>query len=100
MLVVVISEVHSIATSIAHDEKLHKAHEGVGVTITSFLFVANNLLNGFEWRNTVAFEFYLNQRQTVDENDDVVALATVGGVDRELVNHLKLILAPVAGIDK
>ena len=47
MLVVVISEVHSIATSIAHDEKLHKAHEGVGVTITSFLFVANNLLNGF-----------------------------------------------------
>ena len=48
----------------------------------------------------MAFEFYLNQRQTVDENDDIVALATVGGVDRELVNHLKLILAPVAGIDE
>jgi len=100
MLVVVVGEVHGIATAIAHDEELHEAHEGIGVTIASFLLVAHNLLNGFEGRYAVAFELDLHQWKTIDEDDDIVALVAIGCVDRELVDYLKIVFAPVTKVDK
>ena len=100
MLVVVVGEVHGIATAIAHDEELHEAHEGIGVTIASFLLVAHNLLHGFEGRYAVALELDLHQWKTIDKDDHIVALVAIGGVDRELVDYLKIVFAPIAKVDK
>ena len=100
MLVVVVGEVHGIATAIAHDEELHEAHEGIGVTITSFLLIAHNLLHGFEGRYAVTLELDLHQWETVDENDYIVALVAIGCVDRELVDYLKIVFAPVTKVNQ
>ena len=46
MLVVVVGEVHGVATAVAHNEQLHEAHQRTQVAITTVLLIAHNLLNG------------------------------------------------------
>ena len=100
VLVVVIGKVHSVAAAVADDEELHETHQRIGVAVTAVLLVADNLFNSLHRRNAVALELNLYQWQAVDQDDDVVALATIGGIDSELVHHLIVILAPVPQVHK
>lgn len=100
VLVVVVGEVQGVGAAVADDEELHEAEERVGVAVAAVLLVIDNLLDGLEGRDAVVFEFDLDERESVDEDDDVVALSTVGSVDGELVDDLEVVFAPVAEVDE
>ena len=98
MLIIVVGEVHRVAASVADNEELHEAHQRVGVAIATILLVVNDLFHRLHRRNTVTLQLNLDQRQSVDENDDIVSLVAICGVNSELVHHLVIVLAPVAKV--
>ncbi len=100
VFVVVVGEVHRVTATVADDEELHEAHQRIGVAVSTILLVADNLFNSLQRGNAVAFKLNLDQGQAVDQDDDVVALAAVGGINGELVHHLIVILAPVPQVYK
>ena len=100
VLIVIVGEVHCVAAAVADDEKLHEAHQRIGVSVSPVLLVADNLFNRLHRGNAMAFKLNLHQGQAVDQNDNIVALVAVGGIDGELVHHLIVILAPVPQVHK
>lgn len=98
VLVIIVGEVHRVAAAVAYNEQLHEAHQCIGVAVAAVLLVVHNLFNGLHRRNAVALELNLDQRQTIYEDDDIVALAAISSVDGELVHHFIVVLAPVPQI--
>lgn len=46
------------------------------------------------------FQLDLHQRQPVDQQNDIIAVVAVIGIDAKLVDDFKLVFAPVAQIDQ
>ena len=96
---VVVGEIPGIA-SIADDEKLHEAQQRLGVAIAGVVLVVNDLLHGPARADAEGFQLDLHHRHAVDEQDDIVTLVAVVGVDAELVDDLEGVLAPVLDVDE
>ena len=85
---------------IADDKKLHKAHQGIAITIAGVVLVLDNLLHGAARADFQCLEFDLHHRYAVNEQDHVIAVVTAAGVDTQLADHLEMVFAPVLDIDQ
>ncbi len=91
---VVVGEVPG-AVAVADDKQLHKAEQCLGVAVAGVVLVLDNLLHGPARVHAQGFELDLHTGHTVDEQDDVVAVVAVVGVDAQLVDDLVVVFAPV-----
>ena len=96
---VVIGEVVG-AVAIADDEELDEAKERLGVTVAGVIFVIDDLFHRPAGAGAQRLEFDLHDGDAIDQQDDVVAMVAVGGVDAELVDHLEGVFAPILDIDE
>jgi len=96
---IVVREVPSIDV-VADDEELHEAQERAGVAVAGIVLVIDDLLHRSPGADAERLELDLNDRHAIHEQDDVVAVVAVVGVDAELVDDLERVLAPVLDIDE
>ena len=96
---VVVGEVLG-AVAVADDEELEEAEQRLGVAVAGVVLVIDDLLHGPAGADAEGLQFDLNDGHAVDEQDDVVAVVAVVGVDAELVDDLEGVLAPVLDVDE
>ncbi len=96
---VVVGEVVG-AVAVADDEELHEAEERARVAVAGVVLVFDDLLDGAAGVDAEGLEFDLHDGHAVDEQDDVVAVVAVVGVDAELADDLEGVLAPVVDVDE
>ena len=96
---VVVGEIPGIG-AVADDEELHETEERPGVAVAGVVLVVNDLLHGPAGADAEGFQLDLDAGHAVDEEDDIVALVAVVGVDAELVDHLEGVFAPVLDVDQ
>ena len=96
---VVVGEVIGVG-AVADDEQLQKAQQRFGVAVARIVFVINDLLHGAARVDGQCLQFHLYARHPVDEDEHVVAVVAVVGVDAQLVNHLEGVFAPVLDVDQ
>ncbi len=96
---VVVGEVPGIA-AVADDEELQEAQQGLAVAVAGVVLVIDDLLHGPARADGEGFQLDLHHRHAVDEQDHVIAVVAVVGVDAELVDHLEAVLAPVLDVDQ
>lgn len=99
MLVVVVGEVEGIAF-ITDYEQLHETEQRVGVAVAGVAFVVDDLLHGAARADMQGFQLDLHHRQAVDQEDNVVAVVAVVGIDAKLVDDFKVVFAPVPDVDQ
>ena len=88
------------AVAVADDEELHEAEQRFRVTVAGVVFVFDDLLHGPARTNAEGLQLDLHHRHAVDEQEDIVAVVAVVGVDAELVDDLERVLAPVFDVDQ
>ena len=96
---VVVGEVVG-AVAVGDDEELHEAQERARVAVAGIVLVVDDLLDGAARVDAERLQFDLDDRHAVDEQDDVVAVVAVVGVDAELADDLEAVLAPVVDVDQ
>ena len=96
---VVVGEVPGVG-AVADDEELHEAEERPGVAVAGVVLVFDDLLHGPAGADAEGLQLDLDDGHAVDEQDDVVAVVAVVGVDAELVDDLEGVLAPVLDVDE
>ena len=94
---VVVGEVVG-AVAVADDEQLHEAQQRLGVAVAGVVLVFDDLLHGPARVHAQGFQLDLHAGHAVDEQDDVVAVVAVVGVDAQLVDDLEVVLAPVLDV--
>ncbi len=99
VLAMVIGKIPGIGL-VAHNEKLHKAEQRIGIAVAGVVFIVNDLLHGTARTDIQCLEFNLHNRHAVDQQNHVIAVIAVLRVDSQLVDHLKGIFAPVLDIDQ
>ncbi len=96
---VVVGEIQRVGL-IADDEELDEAQQRFGVAVAGIVLVFDDLLHRPPGADAEGFEFNLGHGDAVDQEDDVVAVVAVIGVDAELVDDFKCVLAPVLDVDE
>ena len=71
-----------------------------GVAVAGVVLVLDDLLHGPARVDAERLQLDLHDRHAVDEQDDVVAVVAVVGVDAELADDFKGVLAPVLDVDQ
>jgi len=79
MLVVIICKIISISL-IANDKQLNKTEQGLHVAIAWIIFVIHDLLHGSPRTDIIGFQFDLNNRNTVDKQNNIVTMVAVIGI--------------------
>src|SRR5690606_27452179 len=92
-------EIARIAT-ITDDKQLHEAQQSIGIAVTSIVFILNDLFHSPAWTDLERLKLNLHQWQTVDQQDHVVPMVADIRVDTQLVNHFKVVLAPLANVNE
>ena len=77
-----------------------KAEKRLGVAVAGVVLVVDDLLHGPARADAEGFQLDLNDRHAVDQQDDVVAVMAVVGVDAELIDDFEGVLAPVLDVDE
>ncbi len=88
------------AVAVADDVKLHEAQQRPGVAVAGVVIVFDDLLHRPAWIHAEGFQLDLHAGHAVDEQDDIVAVVAVVGVDAELVDDLEGVFAPVLEVDQ
>ncbi len=96
---VVVGEVEGLG-AVADDEELEEAEEGLGVAVAGVVLVFDDLLHGPARADAEGLQLDLHAGHAVDEQEDVVTVVTVVGVDAELVDDLEVVFAPVLDVDQ
>lgn len=81
--------------AVAHDEELKEAEERSGVAVAGVVLVRDNLLHCFFGVDAKRLQLDLHDGDAVEQEENVVAVALVIGVDSDLVYDFKVVLAPV-----
>jgi len=87
-------------TPIADDEELQEAEQGFAVAIAGIIFVLDNLLHGPARTDSQRFQLDLYHWHTIDEEQHVITVMAVVGINAELVDHLKAVFAPLFDVDQ
>lgn len=96
---VVVGEIDG-AGPVADDENLHKAEQRASVAIAGVVLVFDDLLHSPARADAEGFQFNLDAGHSVDEEDDIVAVVAVVGIDAQLIDDLEGVFAPVLEIDE
>src|SRR5690554_189733 len=99
VLFAVIGEIARIVT-ITDDKQLHEAQQSIGIAVASIVFILNDLFHRPAWADLERLKLNLYQRQTIDQQNDVVPMVAVIRVDTQLVNHFKVVLAPFTDVNE
>src|SRR5690625_3022792 len=81
--------------AVADDKQLHEEQQRVGVAAARFIAVLDDLLHGSARGDAQRLQLDLHSRQAVDEQNYIVAMVAVIGVDTQLVDDLEVVFAPV-----
>jgi hypothetical protein len=96
---VVVGEIPGVG-AVADNEELQKATQGVGVAVAGVVFVFDDLLHGAARADAEGLQLDLDARDTIDEDENVVAVVAVVRVDAQLVDDLEGVFAPVLDVDQ
>ena len=96
---VVVGEIPGLG-AVADDEELEETKQRPGVAVPGVVLVIHDLLHGPARADAEGFQLDLDARHAVDQQDDIVALMAVVGIDAELVDHLEGVLAPILDVDQ
>ncbi len=99
MFGVVVGKVHGVVP-IANDEELDEAEQGTRVAVAGIALVGDDLLHGLAVIDAKGLQLDLGNRDAVHQEDDIVTVVAVIGVDPQLVDDLEPVLAPVVCIDE
>ena len=88
------------AIAVADNEKLKKAQDGFGVTVSGISLIFDDLLDGAARVYAKGLQFDLNDRHAIDEQDNVIAMMAVVRVDAKLADRFEGVLAPVFDVDE
>ncbi len=99
VLVVVVGKVVGIAF-IADNKQLHKTQQRVGVAVAGVVFVIDDLLHGTARADLEGFQLNLHHRHAVDQQNHVITVVAVIGIDAQLVDDFKVVFAPVFDVDQ
>ena len=89
-----------MSVAVADDEELDEAEERLGVAVAGVVLVIDDLLHGPAGADAEGLQLDLHDGDAVDQQDDVVAVVAVVGVDAELVDDLEGVFAPVLDVDE
>ena len=89
-----------MSVAVADDEELDEAEQRAGVAVAGVVLVFDDLLHRPAGVDAERLQLDLHDGHAVDEQDDVVAVVAVVGVDAELVDDLEGVLAPVLDVDE
>jgi len=96
---VVVGEVPGIR-AVADDEQLQETQQGFAVAVAGIVLVIDDLLHGPARADGEGFQLDLYHRHTVDEQEHIITMVTVVGVDTQLIDHFETVLAPVLDVDQ
>ena len=96
---VVVGEVPGLA-AVADDEQLQETEQGLGVAVAGIVLVLDDLLDGPTRADGQGLEFNLDHGHAIKQKDHVITMMTVVGIDPQLVDHFKSVLAPVLDVDE
>ena len=96
---VVVGEVVG-AIAIADDEELEETEQGLGVAVAGIVLIRDDLLHGAARHDVECLQLHLHDGHAIDEEDDIVAVMAVVGVDAELADDLEAVFAPVLDVDE
>lgn len=96
---VIVGEVPGIG-AVADNEQLQEAQQGSAVAVARIVLVVNDLFHGPPRADAQRLQLDLHAGHTVDEDEDVVAVVAVVGVDAQLVDDFEAVLAPVLDVDQ
>ncbi len=96
---VVVGEVVG-AVAVGNNEELHEAEQRAGVAVAGIVLVFDDLLDGPSWIDAQSLEFDLNGGDAVDEQDDIIPMVAVVGVDPKLADDFERVLTPVVDVDE
>ena len=96
---VVVGEIPSVC-AIADDKNLNKAQQRLPVPVARVALVIDNLLHGTAGADRHRLQLDLNGRYTIDQQDHVIAMVAVIGVNSKLIDDLERVLAPVPDVDE
>ena len=94
---VVVGEVVRRVT-IADHEHLHEAEQRPCEAVARIVLVLDDLLDGAPRVDAEGLQLDLHHRNAVDQQDDVVAVVAVVGIDPQLVDDLEGVFAPVVDV--
>ncbi len=94
---VVVGEIPSVS-AVADDEELQEAQQCLAIPIAGVSLVINDLLHGPARADRQGLQLDLHHRYAVDEQHHVVAVMAVVSVHAQLVDDLKVVLAPVPDV--
>ena len=80
---------YQVRVAVADDEELDEAEQRPRVAVAGVVLVIDDLLHGPARADAERLQLDLHDRHAVDEQDDVVAVVAVVGVDAELVDDLE-----------
>ena len=89
-----------MSVAVADDEELDEAEQRARVAVAGVVLVLDDLLHRPAGVDAERLQLDLDDGHAVDEQDDVVAVVAVVGVDAELVDDLEGVLAPVLDVDE
>ena len=99
VLVVVVGKVVGIAF-VADDKQLHEAQQRVAVAVAWVVFVLDDLLHRPARAHLEGFQLNLHDRHAVDQQNHVITVMAIVGVNAQLVDDFKVVFAPVFDIDQ
>jgi len=86
------------AVTVTDDEELDEAEERAGVAVAGVVLVFDDLLDGPTGVDAERFQLDLDGRNAVYEQEDVVAVMAIVGVDSELADHFEGVFAPILDV--
>lgn len=96
---VVVSEIPRLC-SVVDDEELDETEKRLGVAVSGIVLVIHDLPHRPPGADSKCLQFDLDDGDTVDQEDDVVTVVAVVGVDPKLIDDFKAVLAPVLDVDE
>ena len=97
VLALIVGEVPSYV-SIADNEYLHEAKERVGVAIAGIVLISDDLFHRAARADGQCLEFDLHHWQAINEQDHVILVVAVFGVDTRLFDDFVFVLTPIGDV--
>ena len=97
MAIVIVGKVPCLA-AVTDNEYLDEAKQRSGIAVSGITLVLHNLFHGSAGADSQIFQLYLHHRNAVEQQNDIIAVMTGGGIDAKLIDDFKAVFAPVARI--
>ncbi len=80
--------------------KICRPARRAGVAVAGIILVLHDLLDSPTWIDSETLELDLHHGHAIDQQDHVVAVVAVLRIDTKLIDHLKVVLAPILKVDQ